>query len=85
MNNLNQIEKNNNTPIALNDNKKKTSNDENQINKISKNQIKNMSQAKPILSSLKEKNLVSNAIMEKVSSFQALIDLSTKKRDPFEI
>ena len=81
MNNLNQIEKNNNTPIALNDNKKKISNDENQINKISKNQIKNMSQAKPILSSLKEKNLVSNAIMEKVSSFQALIDLSSKKKE----
>ena len=81
MNNLNQIEKNNNTPITLNDNKKKISNDENQINKISKNQIKNMSQAKPILSSLKEKNLASNAIMEKVSSFQALIDLSSKKKE----
>ena len=81
MNNLNQIEKNNNTPIALNDNKKKILNDENQINKISKNQIKNMSQAKPILSSLKEKNLVSNAITEKVSSFQALIDLATKKKE----
>ena len=81
MNNLNQIEKNNNTPIALNDNKKKISNDENQINKISKNQIKNMSQAKPILSSLKEKNLASSGIMEKVSSFQALIDLSSKKKE----
>ena len=81
MNNLNQIEKNNNTPIALNDNNKKISNDENQINKISKNQIKNMSQAKPILSSLKEKNLASNAIIEKVSSFQALIDLSSKKKE----
>ena len=81
MNNLNQIEKNNNTPIALNDDNKKISNDENQINKISKNQIKNMSQAKPILSSLKEKNLVSNAIIEKVSSFQALIDLSSKKKE----
>ena len=81
MNNLNQIEKNNNTPIALNDNKKKILNDKNQINKISKNQIKNMSQAKPILSSLKEKNLASNAIMEKVSSFQALIDLSSKKKE----
>ena len=81
MNNLNQIEKNNNTPIALNDNNKKISNDENQINKISKNQIKNMSQVKPILSSLKEKNLASNAIMEKVSSFQALIDLSSKKKE----
>ena len=81
MNNLNQIEKNNNTPIAPNDNKKKISNDENQINKISKNQIKNMSQAKPILSSLKEKNLASNTIMEKVSSFQALIDLSSKKKE----
>jgi len=81
MNNLNQIEKNNNTPVVLNDNNKKISNDENQINKISKNQIKNMSQAKPILSSLKEKNLASNAIMEKVSSFQALIDLSSKKKE----
>ena len=40
-----------------------------------------MSQAKPILSSLKEQNLVSNAIMEKVSSFQALIDLSSKKKE----
>ena len=80
-NNLNQIEKNNNTPVVLNDNNKKISNDENQINKISKNQIKNMSQAKPILSSLKEKNLASNAIMEKVSSFQALIDLSSKKKE----
>ena len=81
MNNLNQIEKNNNTPIAPNDNKKKISNDENQINKISKNQIKNMSQAKPILSSLKEKNLASDTIMEKVSSFQTLIDLSSKKKE----
>ena len=80
-NNLNQIEKNNNTPIAPNDDNKKISNDENQINKISKNQIKNMSQAKPILSSLKEKNLASNTIMEKVSSFQALIDLSSKKKE----
>jgi len=80
MNNLNQIEKNNNTPIAPNDHNKKISNDENQINKISKNQIKNMSQTKPILSSLKEKNLASNTIMEKVSSFQALIDLSFKKK-----
>ena len=47
MNNLNQIEKKNNTPIALGD-KKKISDDENKINKISKNQIKNMSQTKPI-------------------------------------
>ena len=79
--NLNQMEKNNNTTIELNDNKKKVINDENQIAQISKNQIKNLTQTKPVLSPLKSKNLETNVKMEKISSFENIIFLATKKKE----
>ena len=79
--NLNQMEENNNTTIALNNNKTKIINDENQITKISKNQIKNTIQTKPVLSPLKQKNSETNVKMEKVLSFENIIQLAAKKKE----
>ena len=76
-NNLKQMEENNNKTIEP-ENNKKTINDENQITTISKEQIKNTTQTKPVLSSLKPKNLVT---MEKVLSFEDLIYLSSRKKE----
>jgi len=79
-NNLKQMEENNNKTIE-HENDKKIINDENQITTISKDQIKNTTQTKPVLSSLKPKNLVTEATMEKVLSFEDLIYLSSKKKE----
>jgi len=79
-NNLDETKEDNNT-IIESKNKKKIINDENQITKISKNQIKNTIQTKPVLSSSKEKNLSTNIIKEKVSSFEDLIYLAGKKKE----
>ena len=79
-NNLKQMEENNNKTIEP-ENDKKIINDENQITTISKDQIKNTTQTKPVLSSLKPKNLVTKATMEKVLSFEDLIYLSSRKKE----
>ena len=79
-NNLKQMEENNNKTIEP-ENDKKIINDENQITTISKDQIKNTTQTKPELSSLKPKNLVTKATMEKVLSFEDLIYLSSRKKE----
>ena len=79
-NNLKQMEENNNKTIEP-ENDKKIINDENQITTISKEQIKNTTQTKPILSSLKPKNLVAKVTMEKVLSFEDLIYLSSRKKE----
>ena len=79
-NNLKQMEENNNKIIEP-ENNKKIINDENQITTISKDQIKNTTQTKPVLSSLKPKNLVTKATMEKVLSFEDLIYLSSRKKE----
>ena len=79
-NNLNQMEENNNKIIEP-ENDKKIINDENQITTISKDQIKNTTQTKPVLSSLKPKNLVTKVTMEKVLSFEDLIYLSSRKKE----
>ena len=79
-NNLVETKENNNT-IIESKNKKKIINDENQITKISKNQIKNTIQTKPVLSSSKQKNLSTNIVKEKVSSFEDLIYLAGKKKE----
>ena len=73
-NNLKQMEENNNKTIEP-ENDKKIINDENKITTISKDQIKNTTQTKPVLSSLKPKNLVTKVTMEKVLSFEDLIYL----------
>ena len=79
-NNLKQMEENNNKTIEP-ENDKKIINDENQITTISKDQIKNTTQTKPVLSSLKTKNLVTKVTMEKVLSFEDLIYLSSRKKE----
>ena len=79
-NNLDETKEDNNI-IIESKNKKKIINDENQITKISKNQIKNTIQTKPVLSSSKQKNLSTNIVKEKVSSFENLIYLAGKKKE----
>ena len=80
-NNLNSVEENNNTTIDLNINKKKFISEENEITKISKEQIKNISQTKPVLSSLNQKALVKDIDISKVLSFEDLISLSSIKKE----
>ena len=79
-NNLDETKEDNNI-IIESKNKKKIINDENQITKISKNQIKNTIQTKPVLSSSKQKNLSTNIVKEKVSSFEDLIYLAGTKKE----
>ena len=79
-NNLDETKEDNNT-IIESKNKKKIINDENQITQISKNQIKNTIQTKPVLSSSKQKNLSTNIVKEKLSSFEDLIYLAGKKKE----
>jgi len=55
--------------------------EKNEITKISKDQIKNITQVKPILSSLNNKALLKESILEKVSSIDELISLSSKKKE----
>ena len=71
---------NNNPTIELTK-KKVNNNEENMTIKQSKDQIKNTVQTKPVLSSSEEKNLSTNLSREKVSSFEDLIYLASKKRE----
>ena len=78
--NSDEIKLNNNETIQIKS-KKKFINEEGSINKISKDQIKNTTQTKPFLSSQSQKNLVTNKTKEKVSSFEDLIYLASKKKE----
>ena len=80
-NNLNKAEENDNTTINLSSDKKKILNDENEITKISKDQIKNITQVKPVLSSLDNNKLLKDPALEKVSSIDELIAISSKKKE----
>ena len=80
-NNLSQAEANNNVIIDGENDKKFSLNETEEIANISKDQIKNTTQTKPILSSLNPKSLPKNIIEEKVSSFEELILLSSRKRE----
>ena len=60
--------------------KKISLNETDEIANISKDQIKNTTQTKPILSSLNPKNLPKDIIAEKISSFEELILLSSRKK-----
>jgi len=71
---------NNNPTIELTK-KKVNNNEENKTIEQSKDQIKNTVQTKPVLSSPEEKNLSTNLSREKVSSFEDLIYLASKKRE----
>ena len=80
-NNLSSQEENHNVTLDLR-NKKKILNDDSPISNISKDQIKNTIQTKPVLSSsLKEKNLSAGEAKEKVTSFEDLIYLASKKKE----
>tara|TARA_Y100000590_G_scaffold147774_1_gene169798 strand:- start:1560 stop:3245 length:1686 start_codon:yes stop_codon:yes gene_type:complete len=84
---LDSLKKNNlNEAVATKDSSaemKKSINisEENPASNISKNQIKNTIQTKPIVSSLKETNLVSSLDAEKISCFEDLIYLASKKKE----
>ena len=80
-NNLGRAEENNNIAINLGNDKKIFLNDENEISKASKDQIKNITQVKPVLSSSNNKKLSQDPALEKVSSIDELISLSSKKRE----
>tara|TARA_B100002051_G_C16742345_1_gene645103 strand:- start:1966 stop:3645 length:1680 start_codon:yes stop_codon:yes gene_type:complete len=49
--------------------------------KSSKDQIKNIAQTKPVLTNLEPKNLSEDINMEKISSFEDLVKMSSKKRE----
>ena len=78
--NEDEINLDNNEMIGIK-NKKKFINEENSITKISKDQIKNTIQTKPSLSSQNQKILTINETKVKVSSFEDLIYLASKKRE----
>ena len=80
-NNLSQTELNNTVINDYNNDRKKFLNETNEITKISKDQIKNTTQTKPILSSLNPKNLSKDIFVEKISSFEDLILLSSRKKE----
>ena len=80
-NNLSQAEANNNVIIDGENDKKFSLNETEEIANISKDQIKNTTQTKPILSSLNPKSSPKNIIEKKVSSFEELILLSSRKKE----
>ena len=80
-NNLSQAEVNSNVIIDRENDKKIFLNETEEITNISKDQIKNTTQTKPILSSLNPKNLPKDIIVGKVSSFEELILLSSRKKE----
>ena len=80
-NDFNKSEEKNDIEINLNNNKKVFLNEENEITKISKDQIKNITQEKPVLSSLETKKISKSSTLEKVLSIEDLIFLSLKKKE----
>ncbi len=80
-NNLSQTELNNTVINDHNNDRKKFLNETNETTKIPKDQIKNTTQAKPIASSLNPKNLSKDIFVQKISSFEDLILLSSRKKE----
>ena len=79
-NNLEQQDTKIPKPVSL-DNEKAAIFKESEINKIPKNQIKNISQTKPIISSSNLEDLSNKDTLEKISSFEELIYLSSRKKE----
>jgi len=77
----NNMEESNSTTINLNNNKKNFLTEENETVEISKDQIKNTIQTKPDLPPLNQKNLTKDVTLNKVLSFNELINLSSTKRE----
>ena len=82
--NFNQTDERNNKSINLNNDKKDFLKQENETSKSSKDQIKNVTQVKPILSTLNPKKLSEDSKdvnLEKVLSIEGLISLTSKKKE----
>ena len=77
----NNMEESNSTTINLNNNKKNFLTEENETVEISKDQIKNTIQTKPDLPPLNQKSLTKDVTLNKVLSFNELINLSSTKRE----
>jgi len=60
---------------------KKKLNEKNEVNKISKDQIKNTVQTKPELTSVKHSSQREDIKVEKISTFEELIKLSSRKKE----
>ena len=80
-NNLSKLEENDNAGTDTPINKKNFLEEENENTKISKEQIKNISQAKPILSSQVQKDPKHSNNDKKISSFEDLINLSIENKE----
>ena len=80
-NDLTKVDENNSTKINLASGKKNFLNDENEINKISKDQIKNITQTKPVVSSINLNKTIENYTAEKISSLEELISLVSRKKE----
>ncbi len=80
-NNLNEMGGSKSSTMDFNIDEKKTLKEENENTKLTKNQIINTTQAKPELSLLKSKNLTKDKNVQKISSFEDLINLSSKKKE----
>ena len=80
-NNFNIPVENNNITISPSNDKNIFLSEENEITKTSKDQIKNITQAKPVLSSLDLKKISKNTTLEKISSIEELISLSLRKQE----
>ena len=83
---LSSLKKNSSNPLVENNNiiiddKEKFLGEKRDISTISKDQIKNTVQTKPTLSSLNPKDLPKDNFVEKISSFEELILLSSKKKE----
>ena len=72
-NNDNELVENKSLKIDIKENKEEK--------KLSKDQIKNISQTKPSLASVENKNFSLEAAPEKISSFEDLIKLSSQKKE----
>tara|TARA_B100001123_G_scaffold234519_1_gene263132 strand:+ start:2816 stop:4519 length:1704 start_codon:yes stop_codon:yes gene_type:complete len=80
-NNLNEMGGSKSSTIGFNIDEKKTLKEENENTKLTKNQIINTTQAKLEPSLLKSKNLTKDKSAQKISSFEDLINLSSKKKE----
>ena len=80
-NNLSQLEEGNNATVDLDNDRKNFLKHEKETIKSAKDQIKNTTQVKPVLSSLKPKTKSKDIILEKISSIEELILLTSRKKE----
>ena len=79
--NLSQLEESNNATVDLNNDRKNFLKHEKETIKSVKDQIKNTTQVKPVLSSLNPKKISKDIILEKISSIEELIFLTSRKKE----